>query len=76
MFPNTKKGDSITYPHWSDKSGESKITDMLWRFKNGDLIVLACYNWDTTYGKKNRYVDELRIAIGSKEFDNYLISLN
>ena len=76
MFPNTKKEDLYTYPHWQDKSGNSVVSDMLWRFKNGDLIVLACYNWDTPYGKKNRYEDELRIAIGSKEFDDYLISLN
>ena len=76
MFPNTKKEDLYTYPHWQDKSGKSVVSDMLWRFKNGDLIVLACYNWDTPYGKKNRYEDELRIAIGSKEFDDYLISLN
>ena len=52
MFPNTKKEDLYTYPHWQDKSGKSVVSDMLWRFKNGDLIVLACYNWDTPYGKK------------------------
>ncbi len=52
MFPNTKKEDLYTYPHWQDKSGNSVVSDMLWRFKNGDLIVLACYNWDTPYGKK------------------------
>ncbi len=76
MFPDTEKFDLNTFPHWQDKSGESKVSDMLWRFSNGDVIVLACYNWDTAFGKKKRYVDELRIAIGSKEFDDYLISLN
>jgi hypothetical protein len=76
MFPNTKKSDLYTFPHWQDESGESKVSDMIWRFSNGDLIVLACYNWKTAFGKKNGYVDELRISIGSKEFDDYLISLN
>ena len=76
MFPNTKKSDLYTFPHWQDKSEESKVSDMLWTFSNGDLIVLACYNWNSAFGKKNRYVDELRISIGSKEFDDYLISLN
>ena len=76
MFPNTKKSDLYTFPHWQDESGESKVSDMIWRFSNGDLIVLACYNWKSAFGKKNGYVDELRISIGSKEFDDYLISLN
>ena len=76
MFPNTKKSDLYTFPHWQDKSGDSKVSDMLWTFSNGDLIVLACYNWNSALGKKNRYVDELRISIGSKEFDDYLTGLN
>ena len=76
MFPNSKKSDLYTFSHWQDKSGDSKVSDMLWTFSNGDLIILACYNWDTAFGKKNGYVDELRISIGSKEFDDYLISLN
>ena len=76
MFSNTRKRDLETYSHWQDKSGESKISDMLWKFSNGDLIVLACYNWNTKFGKKNKFVDELRITIGSKEFDAFLISLN
>jgi hypothetical protein len=76
MFPNSKKSDLYTFSHWQDKSGDSKVSDMLWTFSNGDLIILACYNWDTAFGKKNGYIDELRISIGSKEFDDYLISLN
>ena len=76
LFPNTIKSDLATFPHWQDKSGKSKVTDVIWKFDNGDVIVLACYNWNTPFGKKKRYVDELRIAIGSKEFDDYLISLN
>ena len=76
MFPNTKKSDLYTFPHWQDKSGDSKVSDMLWTFSNGNLIVLACYNWNSAFGKKNRYVDELRITIGSKEFDDYLTGLN
>ena len=71
LFPNAKKSDLYTFPHWQDKSGNSKVSDMLWTFSNGDLIILACYNWNSAFGKKNRYVDELRISIGSKEFDDY-----
>ena len=57
MFPNSKKSDLYTFSHWQDKSGESKVSDMLWTFSNGDLIILACYNWNTAFGKKNGYAD-------------------
>ena len=52
MFPNTSKRNLKTYPHRVDKTGETKISDIFWRFNNGDLILLACYNWNSDYGKK------------------------
>jgi hypothetical protein len=72
MFSNTKYEKLYEFTHNSDKSGESKVSDMYWEFNNGDKILLACYNWNTKYGKKNSYVDELRVTISSKEFDNFL----
>ena len=74
MFSNTKYEKLYEFSHSSDKSGESKISDMFWEFNNGDKILLACYNWNTKFGKKNGYVDELRVTISSKEFDNFLIN--
>ena len=73
MFTDAKEEALYTYSHNSDSSGESKISDIYWRFSNGDLIVLACYNWDTKYGKKKNYNSEIRITIGSKEFDEFLL---
>ena len=72
MFSNTKYEKLYEFSHSNDKSGESKISDMFWEFNNGDKILLACYDWNTKYGKKNGYVDELRVTISSKEFDNFL----
>ena len=72
MFSNTKYEKLYEFSHSSDKSGESKISDMFWEFNNGDKILLACYDWNTKYGKKKGYVDELRVTISSKEFDNFL----
>jgi len=72
MFLNTKYEKLYEFTHNSDKSGESKVSDMYWEFNDGDKILLACYNWNTKYGKKNGYVDELRVTISSKEFDNFL----
>ena len=72
MFSNTKYEKLYEFSHSNDKSGESKISDMFWEFNNGDKILLACYDWNTKYGKKKGYVDELRVTISSKEFDNFL----
>ena len=74
MFPNTKFENLLEYKNSSDKSGESKISDMFWEFENGDKILLACYKFDTKYGKDNKFADELRISISSKEFDKFLIN--
>ena len=72
MFPNTKFEKLLEYKNSSDKSGDSKISDMFWEFENGDKILLACYKFDTQYGKDNGFVDELRITISSDEFDEFL----
>ena len=54
MFPNTSKRNLDTYSHGVDKTGETKVSDIIWRFNNGDLILLACYDWSSDYGKKER----------------------
>ena len=74
MFPNTKFEKLYTFEHNSDPSGESKISDMYWEFNNGDKILLACYYWNTPYGEKKGYVDEMRVTISSKEFDTFLLN--
>ncbi len=74
MFPQTKFEKLLEFNHDNDKSGESKISDMFWTFKNGDKILLACYNWNSKYGKLKGYNDELRITISSKEFDDFLLN--
>ena len=74
LFSNTKYEKLYEFSHSADKSGETKISDMFWKFSNGDKILLACYNWNTKYGKKKGYVDELRVTISSKEFDEFLIN--
>ena len=68
LFSNVKKLGMDTYEHPLDKSGKSKITDIVWQFKNGDVAIIACYNWSEEMG----YPDEFRVAIGNKDFDNFL----
>ena len=72
MFEDTIKADAKEYPHPVDKSGETKITDVIWQFNSGELILAQCYNWKSEYGRKRDYVDELKISISTKEFDYFL----
>ena len=75
LYQNSKNPRNVgkkTYPHPADKSGESKVTDIAWYFKNGDVIVAQCYDWNSKYGKKFKSVDELKIAVSKKEFDTWV----
>ena len=71
LFSNYNKQPLDTYEHAVDKSGKSKVSDIIWRFQNGDVAILACYTWNPNY--EGGYPDEFRVAIGTKEFDNFLI---
>tara|TARA_Y100001970_G_scaffold293122_1_gene437902 strand:+ start:2798 stop:3370 length:573 start_codon:yes stop_codon:yes gene_type:complete len=70
MFTDVKKLSMDTFEHTLDKSGKSKITDIVWQFNNGDVAILACYNWNPDY--ETGYPDEFRVAIGTKDFDYFL----
>ncbi len=72
MFEDAIKADAQEYPHPVDKSGETKITDVIWQFNSGELILAQCYNWKSEYGRKRDYVDELKISISTKGFDYVL----
>jgi len=74
MFKNTKKRNKKKYSHSMDKTGDSKITDIFWRFSTGDLILAACYDFSKKYEVEKNIVDDFRITIGSEEFDKFLIS--
>ena len=70
MFSNFDKLPLSTYAHAIDKSGKSKVTDIVWEFKNGDVAILACYKWNPNY--ENGHPDEFRVAIGTRDFDRFL----
>ena len=76
---NTISQSSSTYYLYREASASSRYSKVILRgpsitFSNGDKILRACYNWNTKYGKKKGYVDELRVTISSKEFDEFLIN--
>ena len=74
LYENSSKiiNREIKYNHPIDKSGETKITDVYWSFNDGDVIVIQCYNWQSKYGKKRNYEDELKIAISNKDINTWL----
>ena len=75
MFSDTKKINKTTYPHPIDKSGETKITDIIWKFDSGDLILVQCYNWaSSNFGKERNYSDEMKISISNKDFDRWMLT--
>ena len=68
QFNNLKKKNKNTVKHRADKTGKSKITDIIYDFRNGDRILLACYDWS----KKMGYSDHLRISLRTLEYENFL----
>jgi len=71
LFTNTKKREQTKYTHPVDSSNKSTVTDVFWKFKNGDLVLAACYDW-SQIGKFKNYKDDFRITISNKEFDKFL----
>ena len=70
MFNNTKKRNKKTFPHNGDKTGKSLVTDVVFKFNNGDLIMIGCVDWSNELESKWR--DHLRVTIRTKEYDDFL----
>ena len=68
LFKNTKRDKKKKRKHPADKTGKSTTTDIIYFFKNGDVIMLACYDWS----KEKGYADHLRISLSTSEFDNWV----
>jgi len=68
---NTKREDEDK-THWADKSGDSKTYDTYFNFDSGDYIVVTCYDWSEKKTKENRWPDNLKVGIISKEFNDFL----
>ena len=54
--------------HSADKSGNSKTYDVYFKFESGNYIAVSCYDWTKEMG----YSDNLKVAIQSNEFENFL----
>ena len=54
--------------HPEDVTGKSKIKEVNFWFKSGDVVGADCYDWSDKMG----YVDHLRIGMLSNEYNTWL----
>ena len=70
VFENTKPKDTGKRKHTADKSGKSTLSNIEFNFKNGDLIMVSCYDWS----KKMPYTDHLAISFRTKKLKDFINS--
>ena len=70
VFANTKPQDGGIIKHTGDKSGKSTLSNIEFNFKNGDLIMVSCYDWS----KKMPYTDHLAISFRTKDLKDFINS--
>ena len=70
LFKSVKDLGKQTYKHSYDKSGKSKITDIVLRLSDGGEISIQCVDW----AEKYTYIDQLRINIDTKEYAKFIKS--
>ena len=56
----------------ADKSGESKMTTVLFTFDSKDDVEVSCYDWSKKYENKGYATDSLRILLRKKEYIDWL----
>ena len=70
LFADSKKNSDkgkLSY----DKTGKSKFTRVTFWLANGNYAQVACYDWSKKLNGKNT-PDSLRIAVVTKDFDDFL----
>ena len=72
MFPNAETKKEILYDAPSDISGNSKIFEHHFVLNDGSEIKLQCTKWSKKIQSNNNWFSNLRIAVTSKEFIDWL----
>lgn len=67
-----KISKSKTKKHSYDKTGNSSVTDVSFKFKSKAVIVVACYNWSEKITKEKEWYDQLRISLRDKSYVSFL----
>jgi hypothetical protein len=73
LFKNTKKSKKRTQKHPWDKTGESFVTDLYYRFTDGSSAGLVCTDWTDSMIKEYPGIyDHLRLKLSTGEFVNWM----
>ena len=67
-----KISKSQTRKHGGDKTGNSSVTDVSFKFKSKAVIIVACYNWSEKISKEKEWYDHLRISVRDKSYVSFL----
>lgn len=71
-----KISKSETFKHAADKTGDSSVTDVVFKFKSRAEIIIACYNWSEKISKEKKWIDHLRISVRDKSYVSFLKNAN
>ena len=74
LFKNSQKIDEKK-PHEWDKSKNS-IVESSWLYPNqGGYSLIACTKWSEEMFKKNGWVSNFQVTVGSEEFKLFLMNV-
>ena len=72
LYNNLEKVGPEKQIHPADPSGDSTYTGIYNYFPSDSTISVECYDWSNKITKEKNWVDNLRISISSKEFNDWL----
>ena len=72
LLLNASKIDKGTIKHPSDDSGKSTVNKVVFYFKSLDIIAVKCTDWSDAMYSKYSWVDNLRVVLKTKEFDDWI----
>ena len=70
MFKNATKTNN-SFNHSVDPTGRSKVVQVKFEFKSGDVINIYCLDFEENIKNKNNWSDSLNIIIQTKESTSF-----
>jgi len=58
--------------HWADNTGNSKTYITYFDLNSGDSISVGCYDWSDEKTREKQWIDNLKVNISTKEFDDFM----
>ena len=71
LFPKSKE-KTVDKKHRADPTGKSWAYETQFYLKNGGAILISCYDWSDDITTNKGMLDNLKVIIDSKEFNEWL----